>query len=151
MVTLVLSSSCAYEEKRKLETTLEQNVNRFHEQLNNREFHEIYTSSDASLQQRTNEAEFTEQLKSAGDQLGHISGNALVIISDKAWRDMRLSKAFGNRRQSFNHVAFPASDLIVADEKFGWFITDDQPKLASYQFRFVCRKPCNVGFGIGPP
>ena len=147
LVALGGCASCAYDEKRKVETVLEQSVDRFHDQLNRQEYHDIYSQSDRTLQSRISEIEFTNQLNNAHDQLGTISGKAIVIIDDNVWRDMHLRRVFGSKRQSFTHHETAGSDLVYAIEKFVWAIDNDQPRLTAYEFRSVCRKPCTVGFG----
>ena len=150
LILMVLGGcvSCAYDEKRKVETALEKSVDTFHEQLNNEQYHEIYSQSDVSLQNGIREAEFTARLKSAHDQLGTTSGKAIVIIDDSTWRSLHLRGMFGAKRLSFSHVEMTGSDLIIANERFAWAIENDQPRLASYEFRSVCRKPCTVGFAL---
>jgi hypothetical protein len=149
LIALLVSTSCAsYEEQQKLERVLSQSVERFHEQVNNEQFHDIYSQADSSLQQRVDEAAFTGQLRSAHDQLGTISGKAIVLLTGRALSDLKWAKIFG-REQIVSHGEMPNSELINASERFSWKIEDGQPKLASYEFRFICRKPCAVGFG--PP
>src|SRR5712672_935578 len=94
LVALVGCASCAYDEKRKVETALEQWVDKFHDQLNNQQYHDIYSQSDPGLQNRVTEVKFTDQLRDAHDQLGRTSGKSIVIIGDKSWRDMHLRKMF---------------------------------------------------------
>jgi len=148
LIALLISTSCAsYEEQQKLEKVLSQSVDRFHEQLNNEQFHDIYSQADAGLQKRIDETAFTSQLRSAHDQLGTISGKTMVLLTGRALSDLQWSKTF-RREQIVSHAEMPKSELINASERFGWKIENDQPKLASYEFRFICRKPCAVGIGI---
>jgi hypothetical protein len=146
-IFLVLAGciSCSYEEKGKTETALEQAVDHFHDQLNQEKYGEIYSQADAVLRNRATETEFTAQLRQAHEQLGRISGKAIVIIDDTVWRD--FLKAFGNKREMISHGNSPASDLIIANERFAWAVEKDQPKLVLYEFRSVCVKPCTVGIG----
>ncbi|HEX7722060.1 MAG TPA: hypothetical protein VF397_07875 [Pyrinomonadaceae bacterium] len=148
LIALLVSTSCAsYEEQQKLEKVLSQSVDRFHEELNNEQFHDIYSHADSSLQQRFDEAAFTSQLRSAHDQLGTISGKAMVLLAGHALSDLKWSKVFG-REQIVSNVETPKSDLIIASEEFAWKTESDQPKLVSYEFRFICRKPCAIGIGL---
>jgi hypothetical protein len=148
LIALLVSTSCAsYEEQQKLEKALAQSVDRFHEQLNNEQFHDIFSQADASLQKRIDETAFTSQLRSTHDQLGRVAGKAIVLFTAGAWSDLSWAKTFG-REQNFSHVVTPDSELIAANERFSWKITNDQPKLTSYEFRFVCRKPCTVGIEV---
>lgn len=148
LIALLVSTSCtSYEEQQKLEKVLSQNVDCFHEQLNSEQFHDIYSQADSSLQQRIDEAAFTGQLRNAHDQLGTISGKAMVLLTGHAMSDLQWSKIFG-RAQIVSHAEMPGSELINASERFGWKIESGQPKLASYEFRFICRKPCAVGIEV---
>jgi hypothetical protein len=148
LIALLVSTSCAsYQEQQKLEKVLAQSVDRFHEQLNNEQFHDIYSQAGASLQKRIDETAFTSQLRSAHDQLGRVAGKAIVLLTGDALSDLSWAKTFG-REQNLSHVVTPDSDLIAANERFSWNIKNDQPKLTSYEFRFVCRKPCTVGIEV---
>jgi hypothetical protein len=145
-VVLVVSCySCSYDAKRKTETAVEQAVDKFHEQLNQEQYQRIYAESDVDLRNRATEAEFMDQLRYVHEQLGTTSGKPIVIIDDSVWRELR--KAFGRTREIISHANIPRSDLIVGNESFVWAVENDQPKLVSYQFQWVCRKPCAVGFG----
>ena len=146
LALLVISSCGSYEEQKRVETALEQSVNRFHEELNNEQFHDIYSQADAKLQKGIDETEFTVQLKSAHDQLGRISGKAIVLLTSRAWSALSWARTFG-REQNVSDVVTPNSELVNATERFGWKIENDQPKLTSYEFRFICRRPCTVGIG----
>jgi len=147
LFVLLATTSCAsYEEQTKVESTLTQSLERFHEQLNNAQFHDIYIEADSSLRQRIDEVAFTNQLKNAHDQLGRVSGGARVLLTSKAWNDLRWARFFG-REQLVFHTDLAHSDLINASERFQWRLENDQPKLHSYEFRFICRRPCTVGFG----
>jgi hypothetical protein len=147
VLLLVGCTSCSYEAKRKTEVAVEQAVERFHQVLNQEQYQKIYAEADAELRNGVTEAEFISQLKYAHGQLGPASGKAYVFIDDSVWRAVR--KAFGTKREIVTHRNWPASDLIIANERFAWAVEDDQPKLVSYHFETVCKKPCAVGFG--PP
>lgn len=147
VLVLVVCSSCSYEAKRKTETAVEQAVERFHEQLNQEQYEIIYAESDADLRNNVTETEFISQLKYAHEQLGTTSGKAYVFIDDSIWRALRM--AFGTKREIISHGNTPGSDFIIANERFAWAVEDDHPKLVSYHFQSVCKKPCAVGFG--PP
>ena len=139
-------SSCSYETKRKTEVAVEQAVERFDEALNQEQYQKIYAEADVDLRTRVSEAEFVSQLKYAHEQLGPTSGKAYVFIDDSVWRALR--RALGTKREIVSHRNGPASTLIIANERFSWAVEDDQPKLVSYHFQSVCRKPCAVGFGL---
>src|SRR5437016_2722308 len=127
LIALLVSTSCAsYEEQQKLEKVLSQSVDHFHEELNGEEFHDIYSQADTSLQKRIDETAFTSQLRSARDQLGTISGKAMVLLTGRALSDLKWSKVFG-REQIVSNVETPKSDLIIASEKFVWKIENDEP------------------------
>ena len=145
LLVLLISTSCSYEEKRRTETTVEHSVDKFHETLNNEQYHEIYSQADAQLQGRISEAEFTGHLRNAHYQLGNTSGKAIVIVDDSIWRGLR--RVFGPRREIVIHWNSPASDRIIANERFGWAVENNQAKLILYEFRPVCQKPCAIGFG----
>jgi len=125
---------------------VEEAVERFHEELNQEQYQKIYAEADADLRNRVTEAEFISQVKDAHEQLGPASGKAYVFIDDSVWRAVR--KAFGSKREIVSHRGWPASDLIIANETFAWAVEDDQPKLVSYHFESVCRKPCTVGIRL---
>lgn len=147
LLVLVGCSSCSYEAKRKTETSVEQAVVKFHEQLNNEQYQTMYAEADADLRNKVTESEFIAHLKDAHEQLGTSSAKAYVFIDDSIWRAFR--KTFVTNREIVSHVNVPASELIIANERFTWAVENDQPKLVSYHFQFLCKKPCSVGFG--PP
>ena len=144
VLILVGCSSCAYDAKRKTETTVEQAVERFHEKLNEEQYQRIYAEADVDLRNSVREDEFIAQLRYAHEQLGRASGKAFVFIDDSVWRGLR--KAFGGKREIVSHRTYPASDLIIANEQFVWAVENDQPKLVSYKFQRLCSKPCTMVF-----
>jgi len=145
---LLLCTSCSsYEEQRKVEIALTESLNRFHEQLNNERYGEIYAQADPRLRARIDEATFTAQLRNAHDQMGTLSRPSKVLLSSRAWNDLEWSRILG-REQRVIDADSPNSDLINATERFEWIIENDEPKLAWYEFRFICKKPCTVGIGI---
>ncbi len=147
IVLVLVGCSCrSYEAKRKTETAVEEAVNKFHEQLNQEQYQAIYAESDAVLKNNSTESEFTAQLRDAHEQLGTTSGKAIVIIDDRGWRGFWA--AFGPKRELVSNWDSPANDLIIANENFVWAVENEQPKLVSYQFRTVCRKPCSVGITL---
>src|SRR5207245_2144222 len=106
-----------------------------HEELNNHQYHDIYSQSDFTLRSRIGEEDFATQLRNAHDELGTTSGKAIVIIDDRVWRNIHLRRVFGSTRQIISNVSTPRSDLIFAVENFSWAVENDQPKLVSYDIR----------------
>lgn len=147
IVVLVLTScSCrSFEAKQKTEATVERAVDKFHEKLNQEQYQSIYVESDGNLRMSVSEEEFIEQLRQAHEQLGITSGKAIVIIDDRGWKG--IQNAF-TKREIVRHWHMPANDSIIASENFVWAVENHQPKLVSYQFRTVCKKPCSIGFGL---
>ena len=143
LLLLVSTAACSYEEKRKIETAVEQSVDRFRDQLRNQQYHEIYGESAPELRGRLSETEFTAQLAAAHDY-GASSSKAIVIINDSVWRGIK--KTFSSR-EIVKHVGMASSDTIIANERFAWAVENGQPKLVSYEFTPICKKPCTVGFG----
>src|SRR5580765_2547088 len=142
LLLLIVGSACtSYEEELRIETALTQSVNRFHEQLNDEQFQNIYLQADASLRERIDEAAFTNQLKSAHDQLGKVAAEKRVLLTTRAFKDLQWAKFFG-RKQVATHAEMPSSELVIASERFAWTLEKNEPRLASYEFRFICRKPC---------
>src|SRR5258705_2672262 len=138
-------SFCSYEVKHKTEVAVEQAAEKFHQQLNEEQYQTIYYEADAELRNRVTEAEFTDQLRSAHEQLGRVSGKVYVFIDDSVWRALR--NAFGTKREIVAHRNFPASDTIMGDEQFAWAVESDAPKLLSYKLQRICSKPCRIVFG----
>lgn len=146
IIVLVGSASCAY----KRLDDVEQSVDKFHSQLNQQQYHEIYAESDPELHSRITEAEFTAQLLHAHDQLGTVTGTASVLSKDSLWRN--LKRRFNGGREHVTHGNMAEGDEIFANEEFVWAIGAGQPRLVSYALGGVtCRKPCRLGFGYGPP
>jgi outer membrane protein assembly factor BamD (BamD/ComL family) len=107
LLGLIAFTSCSsYEEKKKTETAIEQAVDKFHEQLNQELYHDIYSEADSTLKSRVSEADFTSQMRSAHEQLGPANGKALVIIDDSIWRGLR--KSFGGKRETSHISVFRA-------------------------------------------
>lgn len=145
LFSLLCCASCSYEEKRKLETVLEQSVDKFHQQLNDDQYHDIYAQADAELQNRISEADFTAQLNEAHARLSTTSGKSNVILDESFWRGLR--KSFGVRREKITHVEMTTgSDRILGIERFEWAVQDNQPKLVSYNLQELCQKPCTIVF-----
>ena len=146
VLLVVACSSCSHEAKHKTEVAVEQAVERFHELLNRSEYQKIYQEADRDLRDKVTEQEFTAQLSYAHEQMGPTSGRAYVFIDDSIWRGLR--KAIGAKREIVSHGNTPGNEFVMAHERFAWAVENDQPKLVSYQFRTVCRKPCAVGFAL---
>lgn len=147
LLALLMSTACSsYEEEQKVEVALTQSLNKFHEELNNEQFHDIYMEADPSLRQRVDETAFTNELKNAHDQLGKVSPEKKLLLTSRAWNDLQWSRFFGRKEVVFLNE-LPNSELINASERMEWTVENNQPKLVSYEFRFICRKPCTIGFG----
>jgi hypothetical protein len=140
-------SACSYEAKRKTETAVEQSVDKFHDQLNQQQYHHIYEQSDAELRSRMTEAEFTGQLLNAHEQMGAITSKASVHIEDSVGRAFR--RALSGGWEKVNHGGFVFSDVVVARERFIWAVENDSPRLVSFELGKICRKPCQIVFGNG--
>ena len=140
---LISATSCSHDEKRKVETAVEQSVDKFREQLKQQQYHEIYLESDPELRSRLSETAFTAQLAAAHDY-GTSASKAIVIIDGSVWRGFK--RAFSSR-ELVSHVELVSSDTIMANERFAWAVENGQPKLVSYEFTPICNKPCQVGFG----
>jgi len=148
LVLIGCASCTSFEAKRKTEAAVEQAANNFHEQLNQEQYHDIYSQADRTLQDRLSEADFTSKLRDAHEKMGPTHNKAIVIIDGSIWRGIR--NTFGSRREIISHWNMPDSSVIIADERFSWAVENDEPKLVSYEMRSICRKPCRVGFGVGP-
>ncbi len=146
LLVVVGSASCSYEAKRKTESAVERSVEKFHDQLNREQYHQIYEGSDPELHSRITEAEFTAQLEDAHEQMGTITGKAYVHINDGVRR--ALKRAFSGGRERFSHGNLASSDTGFANERFAWLIENDSPRLVSYEWKKICTKPCQIGFAI---
>ena len=145
MLLLFGSTSCSYEKRVRTELAVEQGVDKFHHQLNQQQYHEIYAGSAPELRSRTTETEFTVQLVNAHEQLGTVTSNANVMIRDGFWP--RLRRAFNGGRETITHGNMATGDEILGNEIFVWAVENDLPRLVSYKFVSTCRKPCTLGFG----
>jgi hypothetical protein len=143
LLVLLSASACSYEDKRKVETAVEQSVDRFRIQVRSQQYHEIYAESAPELRSRVSETEFAAQL-AAVHAYGASASKAIVIIDDTVWRGVK--RTF-NSREMVSHVDVVSSDTMIANETFVWAVENDQPKLVSYEFTPVCKRPCSVGFG----
>jgi hypothetical protein len=145
LLAVLMSTACSsYEEEQKVEVVLTQSVNRFHEQINNEQFHDIYMEADPSLRQRIDEAAFTNQLKNAHDQLGKVSPEKKVLLASRAWNDLEWSRFFRRKEIVFLHE-LPDRDLINASERFEWSVENNQPKLARTSFGSFVESPAQSG------
>ena len=116
LLLLISTTACSYEEKRKVETAVEQSVNRFRDQVRNQHYHEIYVESAPELRGRLSETEFVAQLAAAHDY-GASASKAIVVIDDSVWRGVK--RAFSSR-EMVSHVDVVSSDTIIANERFVW-------------------------------
>jgi hypothetical protein len=145
-LVLVISTSCSYEATRKTETAVEQSVEKFHRQLNEQQYHDIYAESDVELRSRITEVEFTAQLLNTHEQMGTISGKAFVHIDDSVGR--ALKRTFSGGWEKVRHRGLASSDSAFANEMFVWSVENDLPKLVSYESKLICNKPCSLGISI---
>jgi hypothetical protein len=125
---------------------VEQSVGKFHDRLNQQQYHEIYAESDPELHSRVTETEFTTQLVNVHEQMGTITGKAYVLIDDGVWR--AVTRAFSGGRERVAHGNLAASDAILANESFVWTVQNDSPRLVSYKWSKLCNKPCSLAFGV---
>ncbi len=147
LLTLVLvgSTSCSYEATIKTENAVEQSIEKFHDQLNQQKYQDIYAESDPELRSRITEVELTAQLLNAHEQMGEVTGKAYVIIDDGVGRALR--RALSGGRETVKYVNFKNGKEIVGDERFSWAVENDLPRLVSYEWTKICKRPCTVGFG----
>lgn len=122
---------------------MEHAVDKFHEQLKNQQYHEIYAQSAPELHSRLSETEFTSQL-AAAHEYGTSATKANVYVDGGVWRGLKRSIS---NRETVSHHEVVSSDRIFAGEKFVWAVENGQPKLVSYEFKHICDKPCTVGIG----
>lgn len=127
MLVLVGSASCAYQERVRTESAVEQAVDKFHDQLNQQQYQEIYAGSDPELRSRVIEMEFTAQLMNAHKHLGTVSSKADVMIRDSFWP--RLKRAFSGGRERITHGNIAIGDEILANEVFVWTVENELPRL----------------------
>lgn len=150
MLLAAVSASCSHQSGGKTEQAVEESVDRFHDQLNQQRFHEIYNESDLELRGRITETEFTAQLLDAHNQLGTVTSKANVIIDESFW--VTLKRGIGGRRDHVTHGSIAEGDQIFADEVFVWAVGAGQPRLVSYKLGgATCRKPCRLGWGKRSP
>lgn len=147
IAVLVGSTSCGgYKRLDDVELT----VDKFHDQLNQQQYHDIYVASDPELQRRITEAEFTSQLANARNQLGTVTSKASVYSKDSFWRNVK--RRFNGGREQITHGNMVEGDEIFAHEVFVWAVGAGQPRLVSYELgEATCRKPCRMGFGYDLP
>ena len=152
VLVLVLAgcASCSYEPGGKTESAVNQSVDKFHARLNQQSYQEIYIESDPELRARITEAQFTAQLFEAHRQLGTVTNKARVMFDDSWWAGIK--RAFRGSGKRFGHGNIAESDELFVNEVFVWALSDDEPRLVSFQLgNNVCMKPCRLGFGYGPP
>ena len=141
----IFSACSSYEEERQLETRIEASVEKFHAQLNEGRFSEIYSQADESLRGRESEEVFARRLAEVRGKTGALSGKAIVII-DKGFR--RHIRNLFSRRETISHTERTACEAGHALERFDWMIEDGQVRLAGYELRQILER--GKVYGIGP-
>lgn len=145
--TAVFTACSSYEEMRRLETRIEASVEKFHAQLNENRFGEIYAQADESLRGRESEESFTRRLAEVRGKTGAMSGKSIVIIQKGLGRDLRN---LFSREETISHTEHTACDSGRAIERFEWKVRDGQVTLAGYELRQVFERGAIPVFGIGP-
>ncbi len=143
----VVCCSCSHKATRETEAAVQRAVNQFHADLNQGSFEKIYADADTALRRTITQEELTAQLSYAHEQLGHTSPQFSVFVHDSVWRSLRKALQV-NRREIFSHGDMPNSNLVIGQERFLWAVENEQAKLVSYDFRTVCRRPCQISFQI---
>jgi len=147
IAVLVGSTSCASYERLE---DVERSVDKFHDQLNQQQYREIYVGADPELHNRITEAEFTSQLVNARNQLGTVTSKAHVGTRDSFWR--KVNRIFNGGREQFTHGNRAEGDQLFAAEVFVWAVGAGEPRLVSFELSgATCRKPCSMGFGYDLP
>ena len=145
LLVLLSCGSCSYEEKHRIEGIVERAVDKFHTQLNEGKYHEIYEQAYPELREKVTESYFVALLSSAHQQVGSSKGNAIVIIDDSIWRGLRRSLTSS---ETVPYASLIGGEVGIGWEKFSWMVEGNQARLSSYEFRFTCKKPCQVGFRL---
>ncbi len=142
----ICSVACEpYEEVQKKETSVEQSIEKFHEQMSAEQYHEIYAQADDALHQRISEDEFVKQLAEARHRTGRISGKAYVFIDQSISSELR--RHFSNKQIIIDTQA-ASCDAGRAVERFQWSIEGVNTKLVSYELRQILER--GKVYGIGP-
>jgi len=146
LVALLSSAACvSFEERQKTNAALSRAVDRFHDQLNAGQYHEIYSDADSELHSVGTQVDFEGRLKNAHEQLGVTTSKASAFTQESLWRDLKTT--LGVHRQVIEHYELVTSLKVMGSEKFTWAVENNQPKLVSYELRWVCQKPCAIRFG----
>lgn len=133
---------CAFDENRQIEEMMRKSIIKFHQQVNNERYSEIYAKADKELKNKYSEQEFIERLRAVHAKFNALPDEALMVsIKDEIFDGIRRTAGF--KRTRFSHVELISDETErKATEHFEWSVINDQAKLASYEFKMICETPC---------
>lgn len=129
-ISLTLLTACSA----SVERITSISIDKFHSQLNDEKYQEIYAQADANLQHSISEADFTEKLRAVREKHGNASQNHFperTLLQDiiRGWHLGFTKYEEKTRMQVFSNYE---RGLVV--EMFEWAVKDNQAKLVDYKY-----------------
>jgi hypothetical protein len=138
LLLCVCSSACtSYDEERKSADSIEQSIEKFHEQFSVEQYHEIYAQADETLRRRLSEQEFIKKLSEAHARTGKVWGKASVPTDMSLGTQLRQ---LFTKSETITTGQLSSCDVGTAVEKFQWSIEDGKPRLLDYELRQILER-----------
>jgi hypothetical protein len=148
LIAAALVAACSsFGGARQLETRIGAGVEKFHAQLNEGRFSEIYAQADEYLRRAESEEAFVRRLAGVRGRTGTMTGKALVVIPRDFKSDVRQ---FFSRGEMITHRQTTGCDAGHAVELFQWTVRGGQVRLANYELERILERGKNHIYGIGP-
>ncbi len=134
----LIAVACPLDEHHKLERRLNDKIKRFHAQLSEEKFVEIYNEANDELKQQTSEAEFGEILKSVKNKTGIIKSSGWVNLPDDYKRYARFAVNKNEEKIEYRNVLTCENGIGL--EKFVFYVSNEKVEVVSYELEKVGKK-----------
>lgn len=138
IVFSIITVACPLDEHHKLEKRLEDKIKRFHAQLSEEKFVEIYNETNDELKQQKSESEFAENLKSVKNKTGKIKNSGWVDLPSDYKRYARFAVNINEEKIEYKNILTCENGIGI--EKFLFYVSNEKIEVISYELEKVGKK-----------
>jgi len=110
-------------------------IDKFHSQLNDESYKEIYAQADTEFQHSVSEADFIQRLREVRQKHGSASQNYFPKRTIFQQLIGGWQFGFNQPEEKTTMEVFSTYEHGVAIERFEWTVKDGQAKLVDYKYR----------------
>ncbi len=129
-VLLIFLTACSA----SVERITSKSIDKFHSQLNDEKYQEIYREADVNLQHSITEADFTEELRAVRQKHGNASQKHFPERT--MFQDIIRGWHFGSAKheEKTTMEVFSNYERGLVVEMFEWAVKDGEAKLVDYKY-----------------